>query len=114
MESKSTKKYVGISPRKIARLAKECVNKNLKSIKPKLSFLPQHAARELYKTLCSAEANFQVKNPNFNTDDLIVKSVLVNMGPTMKRMLPRARGSADVVKKKSAHIYVVLTDGKDQ
>jgi large subunit ribosomal protein L22 len=113
MNSTAIKKYIGISNRKIARLANECVRKPLGAVKPKLTLLPQHAARQLWKAIRSAEANFQFKNPNFNTDDLFVKSILVEQGPTMKRMKPRARGSADVIKKRSSHIRVVLTDGKD-
>jgi large subunit ribosomal protein L22 len=108
METTSTIKYIGISRRKIARLANECKKKTIKEVKPKLSLLPQHAARELFKAIRSAEANFQFKNPNFNTDDLIVKSIVVEQGPTMKRMMPRARGSADVIKKRSSHIRVTL------
>lgn len=110
MTSQSIKKYVGISRRKIARLTNEFKNKKIDLVKAKLSFMPQKAARELYKTIKSAEGNFQFKNPNYNTDDLRIKSILVDVGPTIKRMRPRARGSADVIKKRSCHIKVILTE----
>ena len=110
MISQATKKYVGISRRKIARLSNEFKNKKVFLTKAKLSFLPQKAARVLYQAIKSAESNFQFKNPNYNTDDLTVKSILVDVGPTLKRMRPRARGSADVIKKRSCHIKVILTD----
>lgn len=112
MEVTATKKYVGISRRKIARLANECKAKRIADVKAKLNFFPQQAARELFKAISSAEANYQFKNPNFNTDDLKVKNILVDQGPTMKRIMPRARGSADQIKKRSAHIKVILTDGQ--
>ena len=110
MTSQSTKKYLGISRRKVARLAVEIKKDKVVLAKAKLLALPQKAARELYKTLHSAEANFLVKNQNFNTDDLIVKNILVDVGPTAKRFRPRARGSADRIKKKSCHIKVILSD----
>ncbi len=112
MESTSIKKYVRTSRRKIARLARECVNLPLAQAKAKLTVLPQESAVQLGKSLRSAEANYQHKNPNANTDHLKVKTISVTVGPSFKRMMPRARGSADTVIKRSAHIYVVLTDGK--
>ncbi len=112
MTSQAIKKYVGISRRKIARLGNELKRQNVALAKAKLSFLPQKAARELYKTIKSAEDNFQFKNPNFNTDDLNIENILVDVGATLKRMRPRARGSADVIKKRSCHIKVILTDQK--
>ena len=112
MEFRSLKKYVGISRRKIARLANELKGQRIDLVKGRLSMLPQKAARELYKAIVSAEHNFQFKNPNFNTDDLIVKNVHVDVGPTMKRMRPRARGSADRIAKRSCHIKVIVSDLK--
>lgn len=112
MESFAEKKYIRMSRRKIARIARECVNKKLGYVKPRLAVLPQEASVQLWKTIRSAEANYQHKNPNANTDDLVVKSISVNVGPTIRRLLPRARGSADEIRKRSAHIQVVLTDGK--
>lgn len=110
MTSESIKKYVGISRRKIARLGNELKGKKINVAKAKLSFMPQKAANELFKAIRSAEGNFQFKNPNFNTDDLKVDNILVDVGPTMKRMRPRARGSADVIKKRTCHIKVILKD----
>ena len=112
MHSQAIKKYVGISRRKIARLGNELKHKKVALAKAKLSFLPQKAAKELYKTIVSAEGNFQYQDPNFNTDDLMIENILVDVGATMKRMRPRARGSADTIKKRSCHIKVILTDQK--
>lgn len=111
MEASSLKKYVRISRRKIGRLARELSGLRLVQAKAKMAILPQESARQLFKALRSAEANYQVKNPNFNTDNLVVKSAVVEVGPTISRMLPRARGSADMLKKRSAHIRVVVSDG---
>ena len=110
MNSLSIKKYVGISRRKIARIGNELKDKKVDLAKAQLSFMPQKAARELRKAIVSAESNFLFKNPNYNTDDLKIENILVDVGPTMKRMRPRARGSADMIKKRSCHIKVILTD----
>lgn len=110
MTSHAIIKYIGVSRRKIARLSGEFKNKNINLVKARLSFMPQKSARELYQVIKSAESNFQFKNPNYNTDDLRIESILVDVGPTVKRMRPRAKGSADLVKKRSCHVKVVLTD----
>lgn len=110
MEATCIKKYVGISRRKIARLAKECVNLTVTKASANLSFFPQKAARELAKTIKSAESNLLVKNPNSNPDTIKIKEIIVNQGASMKRMLPRARGSADRIVKRSSHIKVVVSE----
>ena len=112
MESTCVKKYVGISRRKIARLARECVREDVAKVRSRLMFLPQKASRELLKAVLSAAGNYQVKNPTGNTDELLVKHIFVDVGPSMKRMMPRARGKADRIVKRSCHIRVILTDGK--
>ena len=108
LTARSLKKYVGISRRKIARLAEEVKGKNIVIAKAKLSTLPQHAARELLKTIRSAEGNFLFKNQNYNTDQLSVSGIAVKQGPTLKRIRPRARGSANVIHRRSCHIEVVV------
>jgi len=112
MKSAAYIKHIDISRRKISRLTRECRKKKVSEVIPKLSVLPQHAARAVIKAIKSAEANFLVKNPNCNADELLIESILAEGGSVMKRMLPRARGSADVIKRRSSHIRVVLTDGK--
>ncbi len=113
MEAIALKKYVGISRRKIARLARECIRLTVSESKMSLMILPQKAARELLKTILSASSNYQTKNPNANVEELKVKHIYVDKGPTMKRMLPRAKGRADRIFKRSSHIKVVLTDGNE-
>jgi large subunit ribosomal protein L22 len=43
-------------------------------------------------------------------EDLVVKTIYVDGGPTMKRHMPRARGRADIIRKRSCHITVVVDD----
>ena len=61
------------------------------------------------KTLKSAVANAE-NNANLRVDGLVVKEATVGEGPTMKRMMPRARGSGSRILKRSSHIRIILTD----
>ena len=61
------------------------------------------------KTLKSAVANAE-NNANLKVDGLVVKEAIVGEGPTMKRMMPRARGSGSRILKRTSHIRIVLTD----
>jgi len=66
-----------------------------------------------YKFLRSAVANAQVKNPEINVDDLVVKTVFVDQGPSLRRFRPRARGMAYRIAKKTCHMTVVLEERVD-
>ena len=70
---------------------------------------PKKGAYLLNKTLKSAVANAE-NNAELSVDTLVVKSVMVDEGPTMRRTMPRARGSANMIRKRTSHITVVLAD----
>jgi large subunit ribosomal protein L22 len=74
-----------------------------------LAFSPKKAAFLINKTLKSAVANAE-NNANLKSDGLVVKEAIVGEGPTMKRMMARARGSGSRILKRSSHIRIVLTD----
>jgi large subunit ribosomal protein L22 len=74
-----------------------------------LAFTPKKAAFLIGKTLKSAVANAE-NNANMRVDVLVVKEAIVGEGPTMKRMMPRARGSGSRILKRSSHIRIVLSD----
>jgi large subunit ribosomal protein L22 len=61
------------------------------------------------KTLKSAVANAE-NNANLRVDGLVVKEATVGEGPTMKRLMTRARGSGSRILKRSSHIRIILTD----
>ena len=61
------------------------------------------------KTLKSAVANAE-NNANLKPDGLVVKEATVGEGPTIKRIMPRARGSASPILKRTSHIRIVLSD----
>jgi large subunit ribosomal protein L22 len=74
-----------------------------------LSFTPKKAAWLIGKTLRSAVANAE-NNANLKVDGLVVKEAVVGEGPSFKRIMARARGSASRIIKRTSHIRIVLTD----
>jgi large subunit ribosomal protein L22 len=74
-----------------------------------LAFTPKKAASLIGKTLKSAVANAE-NNANLKVDGLVVKEAVVGEGPTMKRMIARARGSGSRILKRTSHIRIVLSD----
>ena len=77
--------------------------------RPTSSYTPKKGAYLLNKTLKSALANAE-NNAELSVDTLVVKSVMVDEGPTMRRTMPRARGSANMIRKRTSHITVILAD----
>jgi large subunit ribosomal protein L22 len=74
-----------------------------------LAFTPKKAAFLIGKTLKSAVANAE-NNANLKADSLVVKEAVVGEGPTLRRIMARARGSASRILKRTSHIRIVLTD----
>ncbi len=74
-----------------------------------LTFSPKAAAHQVKKVLESAIANAE-HNEGADIDELKVAKVFVDEGPTMKRIMPRAKGRADRILKRSSHITVVVSD----
>lgn len=70
---------------------------------------PKGASEILYKLLKSAVSN-AVNNNDLDEDDLYVAEVYANQGPTLKRMRPRARGSAFRINKRTCHITIVVKE----
>jgi large subunit ribosomal protein L22 len=73
-----------------------------------LQFMPRKGARILQKVLHSAVANAEQNKVDIDT--LVVKTVLVDGGPTLKRFMPRAMGRANPILKRTSHITVFLEE----
>lgn len=109
METATAKaKFIRISPFKVRRIANEIVGKDVLSAESYLSVLPNKGAGYLKKVVHSARTNFINKNPNTDEENLIIKKILVDSGPTLKRYHPIARGRAQSILKRSSHIYVEI------
>lgn len=108
-EGRAHAKHVRINPLKVNMLVRNVKGKSLDEALSILMYAPQGAATVLTKLLKSAEAN-AVNNNNLNRDNLFVYDLYANEGPTLKRIMPRARGSATRILKRTSHITCVLRE----
>lgn len=96
------------SPRKVRLLADLVRGKDVKKAFSVLSFAHKRAAGPFVKVLQSAVANAKMQGKN--ADTLLVKRATVDQGVTTKRFMPRARGSASTIHKRSSHITIELSE----
>ena len=73
-----------------------------------LRFMPYRGAHFVEKILKSAMANAEQKK-SANPEAMVISKGYVDQGPVMKRMEPRAMGRANVIRKRTAHITLVLS-----
>lgn len=109
MEATAKARFIRVTPRK-ARLVVDVIRgKRVGEAMNTLKFMPQHASRVIEKLLKSAIANAEQKNVS-DVDRLKVKAAFVDQGPVLKRVMPRAMGRANIIRKRSSHITLVLGD----
>ena len=99
-----------LSATKIRRIADHVRRKPYVEAIALLDVLPHKGARLLRKLIQSAAANALAQNKNLDEQMLYVKELLIDVGPTMKRMWARGRGRADRLLKRSCHISVVVDE----
>src|SRR4051812_30309621 len=109
MEVRSIYRYAKISPFKVREVTREIQGLPVAAALDVLAFTPKKAAFLINKTLKSAIANAE-NNANLKAEALVVKEAVVGEGPTMKRMMPRARGSGSRILKRTSHIRIILSD----
>ncbi len=97
------------TPQKTRLVADLIRGKGVTEAESILKFTNRRAAVPMLKLLQSAKAN-AVNNHDMFEDTLFVKTVKVDEGPTFKRMLPRARGRADLLRKRTCHITITLEE----
>ncbi|MCG8567013.1 MAG: 50S ribosomal protein L22 [Desulfobacterales bacterium] len=107
MEVKATTRYTRISPFKLRLPISEVKGKSAEQALNLLKFMPLKAAGLIYKTLQSAVANAEHNN-ELDVDKLIVKNIIVDHGPSMKRFRARARGRASRILKRTSHLTVIV------
>ena len=109
MQSKAILKYARISPRKVRRVTNIIKGKRAGEAMLNLGFLPHRGGKLVSKVLKSAMANAEQKKVA-DPESMKISKALIDQGPTMKRMMPRSMGRADVIKKRTCHITLVLTE----
>ncbi|KJG65483.1 50S ribosomal protein L22 [Photobacterium kishitanii] len=102
-------RFARISPQKARLVADQLRGKPVAQALEILNFSNKKAADLIKKVLESAIANAE-HNEGADIDDLNVAKIFVDEGPTMKRIMPRAKGRADRILKRSSHITVVVAD----
>jgi len=109
MEVKAVAKYVRISPQKVRIIIDGVKGKPVETGIDMLKFMPQKAAAIVQKVVLSAVANAE-QNPDIDIDSLIIRNIIADQGPTLKRFRARARGRGTRVLKRTAHITVILAE----
>ena len=108
-EARAIAKYVRISSRKVKIVADLIRNKDVDEALAIVKFTPKASSKIIEKLLKSAIANAE-NNHGMKHENLYIAEIYANQGPTMKRILPRAKGSADRIRKRTSHIVVVLKE----
>jgi large subunit ribosomal protein L22 len=109
MQVSSTYRYAKVSAFKARELTRAIQGLPVSAALDLVAYSPKKEAALISKTLKSAVANAE-NNANLRVDGLVVKEAIVGEGPTMKRMMTRARGSGSTIRKRSSHIRIILTD----
>ena len=109
MQVIATHRYARISAFKAREVTREIQGLPAVDALQQLGFIPKKAAPLIAKTLKSAIANAEHNN-NVRAELLVIKEAVVGEAPTIKRIRPKARGSAGPIRKRNSHIRIVLTD----
>ncbi|MBL6764033.1 MAG: 50S ribosomal protein L22 [Verrucomicrobiae bacterium] len=111
MEVKAIYKNFRMSAQKVREVVRQIQGLPAAEAEARLMFIPRKSARAVAKTLKSAIANAE-NNHDLRREDLTVREATAGKAMVMKRFMPRARGSASPILKRSSHIRIVLTDEK--
>lgn len=110
MEIKASGKYMRISPQKVRKIVGAVKGKPVEIGLNELKFMPQKAAGLVEKILRSAIAN--ADQHDVDVDSLVIKNIVVDEGPMLKRFRARARGRASRILKRTSHITVIVAEGR--
>lgn len=108
-ETVAKHRFARISPQKARLVADQVRGMGVEQALDLLKFETRKGAAIIYKVLESAIANAE-HNEGADVDELSVSAIMVDEGPTLKRIKPRARGSADRINKRTSHITVRVAE----
>lgn len=101
--------YVRTSPRRMRLIVDLIRGKRVEKAFANLAVLNQKAAKLMTKLLASAVANAKHNN-SYKEEDLVIKTIMVDGGPVLKRFMPKAHGRATPVRERTAHVTVTLAN----
>ncbi len=112
LEARAIKRYIQGSPRKLRLVADLIRGKSVEEALNILHFSPKHASKVCETTLRSAVANLMSddKGARLDTQQMYVKTIMVDGGPVAKRILPAPMGRAFRVRKRSSHLTVIVSE----
>ena len=108
-EVKAVHRYARTSAQKARLVADQVRGMKASAALDLLKFSPRKAAAIIYKVLNSAVAN-AANNESLDVDRLVVSRIMVDEGPSLKRIMPRAKGRADRIIKRTSHISVYVSE----
>ncbi len=109
MEVKATLRNLRVGSQKARIVADMVRGKDVNEALKILAFMPQKPALHLKKLIESAVANADQKK-TIDVDNLYIKHLSVDMGPSLSRFRPRAQGRATPIKRKASHINLILDE----
>jgi large subunit ribosomal protein L22 len=112
-EARATAKYLRTSPRKMRRVVEMIKGEHVEEARRILRFSPLGATHDVGKLLNSAIANAE-QQPGVIAENLVVERAWVDEGPTLRRFRPRAYGRATRVRKRTAHVTLVVKTMGDE
>lgn len=112
MEAKAHARYIRMSPRKVRQVVDLVRGKSVDEAINVLHFTPKRSAGPVEKLVRSAVANAMNKEDgaDYAPEDLFVKKIWVDEGPTMRRYNPGPMGRASLIRKRFCHISIVVGD----
>jgi large subunit ribosomal protein L22 len=108
---KASATHIRISPRKVRMVVDTVRGKSVSQALSILEFTRKKAAVPVQKLLKSAVANAAENDGISDVDTLVIEHIMVDEGPTLKRFMPRARGRATPIRKRTSHIRISLRVG---
>jgi large subunit ribosomal protein L22 len=116
IEVRAVQRYLRRSPRKTRLVADTVRGDSVRKALDKLKYLNKGVALEVSKVIKSAAANARDKfqEERLDNDNMFVKAIFVDEGPTLKRIQPAPQGRAHPIRKRSCHITVVVSKKETQ
>ena len=108
---KASATHIRISPRKVRMVVDTVRGKSVSQALSILGFTRKKAALPVQKLLKSAVANAAENDGISDVDTLVIDRIMVDEGPTLKRFMPRARGRATPIRKRTSHIRIIMRVG---
>lgn len=114
MEARAIQRHIGIPATKVRQVIDLIRGKSVEEALSILQYTPRFSARIIEKTLRSAIANAVNRDEEVavDADELFVSRVFADEGRTLKRLRPRARGTANRINKRQSHVTIIVSDGR--